>query len=123
MVDNCTMKWLILALAVAFNASASIFVKLAVQSPRQMPTINNIFSWFSSGPLWLGLFCYGLAFIMYTIVLSKMPLNVAYPILTVGAIAVVAVASVIIFDEKFSYFAMAGTMLIIAGVIMIMQKA
>ena len=60
-----------------------------------------------------------MAFILYAAALRFFPLHVAHPILTSGAIAGVALLSVVMFRETLTLMTIAGILLIIAGVVMI----
>ncbi|WP_337994471.1 DMT family transporter [Pseudomonas shahriarae] len=110
------MKWLILILGILSNASASVLVKMAMMPPRKFPSIGDPMAAFSNWPFWLGLGLYGGAFILYAAALARLPLNVAHPVLTAGAVATVALFSVIFFRESFHWTTGAGIVLIIAGV-------
>ncbi|KUM44158.1 SMR family transporter [Pseudomonas sp. EpS/L25] len=116
------MKWLILILGIASNASASVLVKMAMLPPRRFPSLSDPLGALSNWPFWLGLFMYGLAFLLYAAALAKLPLNVAHPVLTAGAIASVALLSVVIFREAFPWTTAAGIVLIIAGVALITAR-
>ncbi|AXA68023.1 MULTISPECIES: SMR family transporter [Pseudomonadaceae] len=116
------MKWLILILGIASNASASVLVKLAMLPPRRFPSLSDPMAALANWPFWLGLFMYGLAFLLYAAALAKLPLNVAHPVLTAGAIASVALLSVVIFREAFPWTTAAGIVLIIAGVALITAR-
>ena len=116
------MKWLILVLGIAANASASVLVKMAMMPPRKFPSIDDPLAALSNWPFWLGLGLYGGAFILYAAALARLPLNVAHPILTSGAIATVACLSVLIFREPFNWGNAAGIILVIAGVILITTR-
>ena len=96
------MKWMILLAGIAANTSASILIKVALTPPRSMPSLNNLTAALYNWPFWLGLFFYGLALLLYTAALAKLPLNIAHPILTSGAVASVAVASYFFFKEEMS---------------------
>jgi small multidrug resistance pump len=112
------MNWLLLPLGIATNAAASVLVKMAMIPPREFPSLSNpaaLLNW----PFWLGLILYGSAFLLYAAALAHFPLNVAHPILTSGAIATVAILSVLIFNEPFTGTKMAGVVLVAAGVILI----
>jgi hypothetical protein len=74
---------------------------------------------FSNWPFWLGLGLYGAAFLLYAASLEKLPLNVAHPILTAGAVASVAACSLLIFREPFQWTTVAGILLVFAGVLLI----
>jgi multidrug transporter EmrE-like cation transporter len=69
--------------------------------------------------LWGGLALYGVAFLLYAAALARLPLNVAHPILTSGAVAAVAVLSYVMFREPFHWTTIAGIALVILGVMLI----
>jgi len=113
------MKWLILILGIAANASASVLVKLAMMPPRQFPSLRDPWSALSNWPFWLGLGLYGAAFLLYAAALSRLPLNVAHPVLTSGAVAAVALLSLLIFKEPFHWTTVAGIIFVVIGVFFI----
>lgn len=116
------MKWLILILGIVSNASASVLVKLAMMPPRKFPTLSDPVSALTNWPFWLGLALYGTAFLLYAAALARLPLNVAHPVLTSGAIMTVALCSILVFREPFHWNTAAGIALIIAGVILITAR-
>ena len=116
------MKWLILVLGVMANASASVLIKIAVTPPRSFPTWSDPGAALANWPLWLGMALYGVAFLLYAAALSFLPLNVAHPLLTSGAIAAVAVLSLVLFREPFPWTTVAGIGLVIAGVVLITMR-
>jgi len=113
------MKWLILIFGIAANASASVLVKLAMMPPRRFPSLSNPMAALSNWPFWLGLVLYGATFLLYAAALARLPLNVAQPVLTSGAIAIVAIVSLLVFREQFYWTTAAGIVLVVAGVILI----
>jgi multidrug transporter EmrE-like cation transporter len=113
------MKWIILVLGIASNASASVLVKLAMMPPRKFPSLGDPMAALSNWPFWLGLGLYGAAFLLYAAALAVLPLNVAHPVLTSGAIAAVALCSLLIFREPFLWTTIAGILLVVAGVVLI----
>lgn len=113
------MKWLILILGIASNASASVLVKIAMMPPRKFPSLSDPMAALSNWPFWLGLGLYGAAFLFYAAALARLPLNVAHPVLTSGAIAAVASCSWLIFCEPFHWTNIAGILLVVAGVLLI----
>ena len=117
------MKWLILILGVASNASASVLVKIAISPPRRFPSLDDPMAALANWPFWLGLAMYGAAFLLYAAALARLPLNVAHPILTAGAISTVAVLSVVLFDEPMPWTTAAGIACVIAGVVLITMRA
>jgi small multidrug resistance pump len=116
------MKWLILILGIASNASASVLVKVAMMPPRKFPSFSDPMSALVNWPFWLGLMLYGAAFLLYAAALARLPLNVAQPVLTSGAIAVVTLVSVLVFREPFQWSTGAGIILVIAGVVLITAR-
>lgn len=117
------MKWLILLLGIAANTSASLLIKLAMLPPRKFPSISDPFSALSNWPFWLGLLLYGAAFLLYASALARLPLNIAHPILTTGAVAAVAFFSVVLFREPFYWTTGVGIFLVISGVGLITAHA
>jgi multidrug transporter EmrE-like cation transporter len=116
------MKWLILVLGIAANASASVLVKIAMMPPRTFPSLSEPSASLSNWPFWLGLCLYGATFLFYAAALERLPLNVAHPILTSGAVAVVALLSALIFREHFYWTTATGILLVIAGVALISAR-
>lgn len=116
------MKWLILILGIASNATASVLVKLAMIPPRKFPSVADPAAAIRNWPFWLGLGLYGAAFLLYAAALVRLPINVAHPVLTSGAIAMVALFSVVIFREPFYWTTGAGIALIVAGVVLITAR-
>ena len=113
------MKWLILVAGVAANAAASVLVKLAMLPPRRFPSPADPMAALHNWPFWAGLALYGAAFLLYAAALARLPLNVAHPVLTSGAIAAVALLSVVLFREAFYWTTATGILLVIAGVALI----
>jgi small multidrug resistance pump len=116
------MKWLILILGIASNASASVLVKMAMMPPRKFPSLSEPMAALSNWPFWVGLGLYGAAFLLYAAALARLPLNVAHPVLTAGAVATVALCSVVIFREPFHWTTAVGIALVIAGVSLITAR-
>lgn len=113
------MKWLILILGIVSNASASVLVKIAMMPPRKFPSLNEPMEALSNWPFWFGLGLYGAAFLLYAAALARLPLNVAHPVLTSGAVVAVALCSLLIFREPFHWTTIAGILLVVAGVVLI----
>ncbi|EJN23475.1 cation/cationic drug transporter [Pseudomonas sp. GM79] len=116
------MKWLILILGILSNASASVLVKMAMMPPRKFPSFSDPLGSLSNWPFWLGLLLYGGAFLLYAAALARLPLNVAHPVLTAGAIATVALFSALFFRESFHWTTGAGIFLVITGVALITAR-
>ncbi len=116
------MKWIILLTGILANASASVLVKIAMMPPRKFPSPADPMAALSNWPFWLGLGLYGAAFLLYAAALARLPLNVAHPILTSGAVATVALFSIFLFREPFHWTTVAGIVLVISGVTLITAR-
>ena len=111
------MTWLIIVISIAANAGASMLVKVGM---GQLPDTGDRLSAAACNPwLWVGVALYGIAFLTYAFALRLFPLNLVHPILTAGAIAVVALGSVLWFGETLSLSALLGLFLIIFGVTLV----
>jgi small multidrug resistance pump len=116
------MKWIILLTGILANASASVLVKIAMMPPRKFPSPADPMAALSNWPFWLGLGLYGAAFLLYAAALARLPLNVAHPILTSGAVATVALFSIFLFREPFHWTTIAGIVLVVSGVTLITAR-
>jgi small multidrug resistance pump len=54
--------------------------------------------------------------------LARLPLNIAHPVLTSGAVATVALCSFAIFREPFNWSTVAGILLVMLGVTLITAR-
>src|SRR4051812_30100771 len=109
------MKWLVVLLGVAANAAASVLIKVAVTPPRAAPSFREPGALLTNWPLLLGLALYAATFLLYSVALTRLPLNVAHPLFTSGAIVIVAFCSVLLFSEAFYWTTAAGLLLVVAG--------
>lgn len=115
------ITFLLVAFGIVSNAVASVLIKYAVMPQRKI-SISEPLSLILNIPLWTGIIFYGIAFVLYALTLQRLPLNVTHPILTCGAITMVAVLSVILFGESFSLTKIVGVILVSLGVILISWK-
>lgn len=113
------MKWLILILGISTNSFASVLIKSAVTEPRKFPSLSDPMAALSNWPFWLGLVLYCTAFLLYGAALAKFPLNVAHPVLTAGSLAMVALLSFLLFDEKLYLTTVLGIFFVVTGVLLI----
>jgi small multidrug resistance pump len=114
------VKWFVLVLGVLVNASASILIKVSSIPPRKLPSFSvPISTWIGNWTFWIGICTYGLAFITYVYALSLFPASIAYPVITAGAIAVVATVAGIFLGEPLSLLTIIGIIVVMSGVLMI----
>jgi multidrug transporter EmrE-like cation transporter len=114
-------NYIILAIAVItavisqllFKKGITIFGEIGISTKNISDLIINIFR---NPFILIGLISYGISFIVWLIVLSRMKLSVVYPITSMNFILVL-LASHYFFGEKLSIIQIGGFLLIIIGVI------
>ena len=110
------MKWLLIIFGIAANAAASILVKYNAVGGEQngwhvLGLVNPLMA--------LAVASYGLAFLFYSLALARLPLNVAHPIMTAGAIVVVGLSSFGLFRESLSTSILLGYALVLGGIMLL----
>lgn len=114
-------SYIVLSLGIFFNALASILLKAGME--RLMRSDFHWVSFSASFPkllfnpfFILGLISFGCAFFAYTYSLSRIPLNIAYPLFVSVGVLVVVGASVFLFRESFHSLQILGVLFIILGI-------
>lgn len=113
------MIWILLILAIAANASASILIKISMLASNNKSQPLNVIELVSNWQLWLSVTLYVLTLALYALALTKLPLNVAHATLTSGAIVVVTFSSLLIFKEQFFWSTGFGLFFIILGIVIL----
>lgn len=116
------MRWVILFLAIASNASASVVLKSVVVGNRRESILVDPLSYVGNVWTWVGLALYGLAFVFYTASLSQFPLSIAHPVITAGAIITVVSASAMVFGEPFDWVTVIGIGLVVVGLVIMASR-
>jgi multidrug transporter EmrE-like cation transporter len=122
------VTWLMLLGGVALNAAAQLLLKAATRTSGVLVSDSGQISWSAAQallhavPLWVGLSFYGVSVILWLGALSKVPVSIAYPMLSIGYV-VNAVAAVFLFSEALTTVKFAGILLIIAGVVVLARAA
>lgn len=115
------MTGFLLFLALSSNAAANIFMKLGSQQFSQ--GLKMLFQkpliFFSNGYFFAGIFCFGLALLLYTQVLARMNLSIAYPIMTSVGFVIVVGFSVVYLGEVLFWWQWLGILLILTGVVLL----
>jgi multidrug transporter EmrE-like cation transporter len=116
------MLYILLAAAIFLNASANILIKAGM---RHMGSLGGksaveVGAGMLTNPfLIFGVISFAVTLALYSLVLSKMNLSVAYPIMTSLGLLVVTTYCWLFFSERISFIQWAGYLLIIAGVWMV----
>ena len=116
-----TRYYALLGIALAFNAVASILMKAGMRdAPAALagagPT-ELIKHYVTSWPVIVGLVLFALNIVAYTQALTKIPLSIAYPIMTSLGFLIVVSASAYFFKETITWVQGIGFALIVGGVI------
>lgn len=74
------------------------------------------FKIFTNPYIFIGLMCYGISTAFYLFFISRVPLSLAYPTISIGYI-IVALISWYFFKEQLSFVNWLGLMMIVSGVI------
>ncbi|MDP9014429.1 MAG: SMR family transporter [Pseudomonadota bacterium] len=122
------VTWVLILTGVALNAAAQLLLKIATRplahfSDFGMATLRySIVSLGTSVPFWAGMLCYGTSVCVWLAALSKAPVSTAYPMLSLGYVAVAAV-SVLWLGETLSLAKVLGIALICAGVVLVSRSS
>jgi multidrug transporter EmrE-like cation transporter len=120
------MIYLLILIGVLLNTAAQLLLKAG------MTQIGHFsFSWanlFPIGfkvagnpPIITGLFAYVMSVVVWLLVLSRVQVSYAYPMLSIGYV-VNAIAAYYLFGESFSLMRMTGIFIIIGGVYLVSQS-
>jgi multidrug transporter EmrE-like cation transporter len=113
------VEFFVLVIAIVFNASANILLKFGMQKAPQISVVGlkgMLLNSITNVYVWLGLVSFGVAFVFYSVVLTKMKLGVAYPVMTSAGFVIVTLFAVFLFDEKMSWLKIAGIAVIALGI-------
>ena len=122
------ITWVLILTGVGLNAAAQLTLKVATRPLAAFTRFDTGTLWASilvlgkSAPFWVGMFCYGASLCVWLAALSRAPVSIAYPMLSIGYI-VVAWASVLWLGETLSAAQIVGIALICVGVILVSRSS
>jgi multidrug transporter EmrE-like cation transporter len=124
------MSWLefgLILTGVLLNAGAQLLLKAGTRAIGAFTfTVDNIVpvGWklATNLPILGGLGCYVVSVVVWILALSRVPVSVAYPLLSIGYI-VNAIAAYYLFGEAVSLQRLLGIGVIIVGVILVARSA
>lgn len=111
--------YLIAGLSILLGGIGQFLLKLGADRIRPAPTLWLTLwrlAWIPQ--LSLGLFCFGTSFLLWLFVLRRLPLSVAYPMVSLNYLIVTALA-VLVLHERFTLAKAVGLVLIMLGVLAI----
>jgi multidrug transporter EmrE-like cation transporter len=122
------ITWAMILTGVGLNAAAQLLLKVATRPLAHFSQFNaatisaSVLILFKSPPFWAGMVCYAASVCVWLAALSKAPVSTAYPMLSLGYVAVAAV-SVIWLGESMTPAKAMGIALICAGVVLVSRSA
>lgn len=110
-------------LSVLLNAAAQLFLKAGTNvvgtvSFGDANTINTLLNIARVPWFWAGFACYGISLFTWIATLSRLPVSVAYPLVSIGYV-VNALAAWWLFGESLTMQKLIGVGFIIIGVILV----
>jgi len=72
--------------------------------------------------LMVGLFFFGVAFLLWIFILSKFQLNIAYPVVVSLNLCLIAVVSWFLFKESLSLIQILGIVVVVMGIFLLFTK-
>lgn len=115
------MIYLFLCIDIALTVTAQLLLRVGARrlpadiSAAIIPEILR--NWYLLG----GMVCFGLAFCLYVLVLSRLPLHMIYPVSTGAALVLITTFSYFFLNELVTMRQVAGIGTIAAGIFFIMM--
>lgn len=112
---------------VCLTAMAQVLLKMGMSTPAIQQALagdmRSVFWLALSSPLiWGGMFCFGASAGLWLLVLGKLEVSMAYPLISLGVV-LTTMAGIFILGESVSIYKVLGVALIIAGVVILSVKS
>lgn len=117
--------YVLLVLAIILNSTGGILMKIGsnnVSFGQGESLIKTIQTMMTNWQLIIGIGLYGTSFVVSTLVYTKIPLNIAYPIILAGTLILVTISSVLLLKEGFTGWQLFGSIFLIIGIGMIARS-
>ena len=113
-----------LLLNIIFSVAAQFMLKFGMQKIGVVKINADILSGLKrmaqSPYLWLAMVFFGLGFILYAIVLSKLELSRSYPIALLGVMVLISTISIVFLHESMSLPKIIGLILSTGGIVFLL---
>jgi multidrug transporter EmrE-like cation transporter len=111
----------LLILDILFTVSAQLMLRLGARRLADEGfSFSIIFEPLKNGFLFLGIVLYGISFFLYILVLSRLQLNIVYPVAIGVSLVLITLLSYVFLKEAISVLHMLGIAAILFGVILIL---
>jgi len=117
-------NYLIAAVSILLAVAGQLMMKRGMMMFGSFPVsqlASKLVAMFMNPFVFFGFACFGLSSIFWLVVLSRLPLSLVYPMVSV-AYVLVAFASIIFFHETVSLVRWVGIAVIIFGVVLISRS-
>jgi len=121
------ITWALILTGVGLNAAAQLLLKVATRPLAHVSEFNadtlgaSVVILLRSLPFWTGMVCYAASVCVWLAALSKAPVSTAYPMLSLGYVAV-ATVSFVWLGESMPPAKVFGIALICAGVVLVSRS-
>jgi multidrug transporter EmrE-like cation transporter len=118
------VNYIILSISILLAVTGQLLMKKGMMAFGTFPVsklLQNIIPMFMNPYVFFGFACFGLSSIFWLVVLSRFPISLVYPMVSI-AYVLVAFASLIFFKEQVTLVRWLGIATIIAGVILISRS-
>lgn len=118
------MNYLIMAISILLAVAGQLLMKRGMMAFGTFPAsqlLVKIIPMFMNPYVFFGFACFGLSSLFWLVVLSRLPLSLVYPMVSV-AYVLVAFASIVFFKEHVSLVRWIGIGVIILGVYLISRS-
>ena len=117
------MLYLLFAISVLSTVTAHLCLKKGVAALGGIKLSVATFSQaIQSGWIWAGGICFVIGFLLWLYILSKMQLNIAYPVIMSIQVVLISVFSWIFLHEYLAWPQIFGIALVVCGIILISFK-
>lgn len=118
--------WILVIGGVMLNAMAQLLLKLATGTTGAIePSLSGLASaaprLLSHYGSWGGIACYAVSVVVWILALSRAPVSIVYPLLSIGYI-VNALAAAVLFEESLDVSKVVGIAVIVLGVFILTQS-
>ena len=122
------ITWVLILTGVGLNAAAQLLLKAATRPLAHFSQFNGevlgnaVLILIKSPPFWSGMVCYAASVCVWVAALSKAPVSVAYPMLSLGYVVVAAVSALWL-GESLTFPKFVGIALICGGVYLVSRSS
>jgi multidrug transporter EmrE-like cation transporter len=117
------MGYLLLAIALALNATANVLLKIGAARLGDPTAPGLIGRLLTNRQLLAGLVLFALNVVFYLAALTRLNLSVAYPIMVAGGMVIVVGASVLHLREAVDAPQVVGLLLLVVGIVLVARRS